>query len=115
MSAAALNWISGRDTGASSIAIWAHMMGAKSDGSHPLDPADFGRCYRLLVYVPEWAPRIGEMAVYSTTWLLLSGAWFELTALFERETGCAGLATYNARGNAPELYARMLELRQVRS
>ena len=109
---AALAWIVGDDTGLSSTAIWAHMMGtapAERFGhvAYPLDPDDFWRCYRLLLLVPEWRARIGEMAQYGPVWAALAGAWDELTALFEEEIG-PGMA--RAYGRAPRLYARMKAL-----
>ena len=45
---AAIRWITGRDTGMSSKALWAHMMTGTCDGSYPLDADDFGRIARLL-------------------------------------------------------------------
>lgn len=107
-----MDWIGGRDTGASSVAIWSHMMGARSSGSFPYDPSDFGRCYRLLTLAPEWRARIGEMAKYSKTWARLAARWDELTALFEAETGAGGLATADVYGGAPRTYAAMLECRK---
>lgn len=84
-----LEWIVSDDTGVSSKAIWAHMMDAKVTpkpwGSYPHDPADFGRCYRLLKRFPAWRSRIGEMAQYGEEWAALAGAWDELEALFESE------------------------------
>lgn len=109
MSAAALEWIAGADTGASSTAIWAHMMGTKSEGAYPFDPDDFGRCYRLLLRVPEWRNRISEMSKYSKVWTRLAAAWDELTTLYELEVGTGADRYFGKR--APRLYARMIELR----
>jgi hypothetical protein len=108
---AAYEWITGGDTGASSKAIWAHMMGVKSDGSYPYDPSDFGRCYRLLCLVPEWRGRMPEMARYGTIWSRLVTQWDEITRCFEEEVGCKGQATYNARGNALRTYDLILQCR----
>ena len=104
-------WIAGPDTGISSVTIWRHMMGLpKSREWHtdgvPLDPDDFGRCYRLLVAVPEWLPRVGEMAVYAE-WAPLVGAWDELTALYERDIDRSGP---HHRGRSDALYGRMQTL-----
>ena len=107
MSKKALNWIVGDDTGISSRAIWTHMMGLPKvpewAGNWPLDPSDFGRCYRLLGLMPAWRPRMGEMASYSKQWAALVAVWDELTALYEEEVP-------NHRGSAPKLYDRMHEL-----
>lgn len=85
-------WITGRDTGASSKAIWAVMMGAKSDGSYPSDGDDLGRCLRLLEAVPEWKPRLGEMAAVNRYWAALVTHWDELAALHSEQGG--GSAVY---------------------
>ena len=57
----AMDWVSGRDTGLSSTAIWRHMMGLDprdrtwgNEVCYPHDPDDFGRCYRLLARIPAW-------------------------------------------------------------
>ena len=100
-------WITGHDTGTSSKAIYRHMMGYTREratfGTHPHDPADFGRCYRLLQIAPNWRNRIGEMAEYSKAWASLAGAWDELTAMYEAvvESGAK---------DARALYDRMHEL-----
>jgi hypothetical protein len=99
---AALEWIVGDDTGMSSEAIWAHMVGApKRHASHPYDPDDLGRCVRLLDKVPEWRARIGEMAPYSPEWAALVGDWPRLETTFALEM---------RNGRAPLTYARMQEL-----
>lgn len=84
----ALAWIVGPDTGLSSRAIWATMAGVR-DGpkDHPLDPADLGRCLRLLDAVPEWHPRIGEMASVSPQWAALVARWGDLRAAMVADVG----------------------------
>lgn len=108
---AAMLWVVGSDTGMSSKAIWSHMVNGCAErawGSvyYPLDPDDFGRCYRLLLRVPEWRPRIGEMAVYGPEWAGLAAAWDELTNLYEQEIGPG----FDREGRAPKLYARMKDI-----
>jgi hypothetical protein len=86
------------------MSIWLHMMGKPQRNGRayePLDPADFGRCQRLLKAFPEWRERIREMAVYPG-WAGLVGAWDMLEALYAEE---------RPKGAAPKLYARMQELR----
>jgi hypothetical protein len=98
-------WIVGRDTGSSSQTIWAVMMGAESAyASYPYDPADFGRCYRLLALIPEWRVALDRVArAYpKTAWKSLVKHWDELTELYEVEA---------PSGTCPRLYARMRELR----
>ena len=100
-------WLRGPDTGLSSKTIWRFMMGVKygDRDSYPYDPADFGRCYRLLKAFPEWRARIGEMATVAG-WRLLVEHWDELERLYEEEF---------PSGRAPKLYARMRELERRRT
>lgn len=107
MSQAALKWIVGRDTGMSSQAIWAHMMGAPCDGSYPYDPDDFSRCDHLLRLIPEWRPRILEMAKYGPVWARLAEAWDELEAMYVEKCGTGWPPP---RVKCPEMYERMKEL-----
>lgn len=67
-----LEWLLGHDTGISSLTICAvlsgkHGIAAEVARGHfgadiPHDPADFGRCYRLLQAIPEWRARLEEVA-----------------------------------------------------
>lgn len=83
----AFKWLNGRDTVMSSEAILSHMMSGTSSGSYPLDPADLGRCLRLLGLFPEWKPRIGEMAGYGKTWAMFAERWDELSKAMADEVG----------------------------
>ena len=112
---AALAWIVGDDTGISSKMIFAVMTGVPSAAplpkrSHPRDPDDFGRCYRLLDRVPQWRARIGEMSSVSATWRRLSAHWDELTALYETEVGTGNDRHAHRGRRADRMYARMKEL-----
>lgn len=114
---AALQWIVSGDTGISSKAIWAQMMGQSVYGgfggprhSYPRDPDDFGRCYRVL-HQCGWSGRMGEMAQHGPEWAALVGAWPELTALWVEEIGPSPFKEPEYFGKrAPKLYARMQEL-----
>lgn len=78
----AASWRRSGDTGASSKALWAVMMGQKPEKSaHPIDGADLGRCLRLLDRIPEWKPRLPEMAVVSPYWAALVENWPDLERL----------------------------------
>lgn len=116
MSEAALLWIAGDDTGLSSKAIWRHMMGQRPDMSwgqvdYPLDPDDFGRCYRLLLRVPEWRQRIGEMARYNAEWAALAAAWDELETMWAAEVGTRLDRAWGK--SAPKLYHRIKEIERA--
>lgn len=62
----ALFWSLTNDTGISSKTIVAHMLGTpKTDVfgmMPPSDASDRGRCIRLLELIPEWIPRLQELA-----------------------------------------------------
>jgi hypothetical protein len=101
------DWILSGDTGTSSKTIWAVMMQSKIDRPDiPYDPADFGRCYRLLAAIPAWRARLNEVSTRFKAWKPFIERWDELTAMYEREI-------QNESGKAPDLYARMLEIREV--
>jgi len=102
-------WLQGTDTGVSSRAIFARMTSPAQDVSdlpiechHPLDPDDFGRCYRLFQMFPEWRLRIKEMRRVSPQWASLVDHWNELEKLWESESS-------NGKRYS-KLFARMAEL-----
>lgn len=106
----AATWIVSRDTGTSSQTIWSVMMGAEpAHASEPSDPDDFGRCYRLLKLIPEWKPRLSEVAARYPVWTALVAHWDELTALYEDELQNGPMSKYGNR-MAPRTYDRMKEL-----
>ncbi len=83
-------WLLSDDTGTSSKTICAHMfLGAEqqADFGYPDDVSDLGRCLRLLDKVPEWEPRIVEMARYGGAWIGLCEAWHSLKSSMESEVG----------------------------
>jgi hypothetical protein len=82
-----ITWMFSGDTGMSSKAICAHMLGLKYDKSHPSDPSDLGRCLRLLELIPEWKPRIQEMAQHCPGWAGLIGDWGNIVDLYYNEGG----------------------------
>lgn len=94
-------WLRSWDTGASSLTIFAtfagHGMPDRPDVPH--DPADFGRCCRLLkVAPPEWRTGLARVAERFPAWRPLVERWTELEALYEEE-----LPT----GRAPRTYELM--------
>lgn len=85
----AMNWLLGWDTGASSKTILAVMLGAdKHDGmDYPSDPADAGRCFRLLEIVPEWKARLHEMRGCGPCWVALIDKWGDIRSTMDAEVG----------------------------
>ncbi|MBL8785128.1 MAG: hypothetical protein JNJ59_09525 [Deltaproteobacteria bacterium] len=94
-------WYESRDTGLSSLAIYLTFRGIGGKTEFPIDPDDFGRCYRLVKRFPEVMEGMARLGERSKVWARLFEHWDELCALFEEE-----LPT----GSAPKLYARMGEL-----
>lgn len=94
----ALKWIVSRDTGLSSRTIWGVMMGVDCEWpSLPYDPADFGRCYRLLMLMPSWRERLPDVATRYPEWGPLVAAWSELEQMY--------LAALEAgERHSPEMY-----------
>lgn len=101
-------WAASWDTGISSRTIFHTFMGyggPQFAPDVPYDPADFGRCYRLLkIAPPEWRANLAKVAARYPAWGPLVDRWDDLERLFEEE-----LPT----GKAPRLYALMRELRGV--
>lgn len=111
----ACRWIVGDDTGISSCAIWAVMMGVHencSDRSPPSDPSDFGRCFRLLKLIPEWEDSLQRMKLidfdrtingvkYPQVWSSFVDNYYKMKRLYIKESNL---------GHAPELYKFMQSL-----
>ncbi len=99
------DWPECGDTCASSMAIFAHMMGWPIVALAPLDPQDFGRCYRMLQapWAATWRARIGEMARYPA-WEDFAVQWGELESLYAEES---------PSGMCPKLYEAMKRCRGV--
>lgn len=99
----ALTWIFSEDTGSSSKSICAHMLDRTFDGWAPSDTGDLGRCLRLLALIPEWAPRIKEMAAYGPAWAGIVEDWDRITHLYFTEGGLSP----DVRERSPETYTAM--------
>lgn len=105
----AVLWSVSDDTGLSSKTIWAHMMAGMAPergADYPRDVSDLGRCLRLLDRVPEWKPRIQEMAKYGKYWAALVERWDELAAMYAAE-----MLAHSGR-TAPKTYAMMKSIFQ---
>jgi hypothetical protein len=83
----AFKWLFSEDTGLSSMSICAHMLGETYEGDAPSDVGDLGRCLRLLERIPEWKPRIKEMAQHGPAWAGLIGQWDHIVRLYQEEAG----------------------------
>ena len=85
------NWFRSDDTGISSLTL-ASILSGVSLGKYydrPYDPADFGRCYRLLQTFPEWKSRLNEIPKHYPSWKPFIENWDRMVELYleEVETG----------------------------
>lgn len=83
-------WVLDGSTGLSSLCIWGHMTGTRTEGHtthYPNDLADFNRCLLLLEIMPEWRERMHEMKAHGPFWSALADVWEELTHLFLEDHG----------------------------
>jgi hypothetical protein len=102
-------WLASDDTGLSSECLARHLaplagidVPVGGRGTHyPHDPADFGRCLRLLEAVPELHTHLARAADISRQWAALVARWEELEGLYREEF---------PSGSAPKLYRRMKEI-----
>ena len=106
-----MEWLAGEDTGTSSRTIFTvmqHVNALHGGTSHnpPMDPSDFGRCYRLLESFPEWKARMPEVAARWKVWGPWVREWAALTAMFLAEV------PNGVSGSAPKMYARMKEIQR---
>lgn len=100
-----IEWLLSDDTGDSSKSICRHMMLNEGCGpfSYPSDPADLGRCLRLLARIPEWEDRIGEMTQNGPGWAGQVAVWWELEKTMRDEVGI----DWSKGQSAPITYAAM--------
>lgn len=100
-------WREQGERGVSSETIYRVLCGTLAplrqplDFSHPLDPADFHRCHKLLEIIPEWRGRLEELKVLGDPWPALVDNWDRLTELL--------LAQKRGQGSS-EMYDLMKEL-----
>lgn len=71
--------------------------------SIPWDPADFGRCHRLLQAIPEWEGRIEEVAVQYPEWRPFVDNWPKMKEIYECD---------EPTERSPDLYNMMLALQR---
>lgn len=79
----AARWAATKNTGTSSLALLAVMVGERPKTSfcYPHDGGDLGRCISLLDAVPEYRARLGEMRAIGPEWSALVDHWAELEAM----------------------------------
>lgn len=88
-------WLKSGNTGLSSKTIYNFFIsGPPNDPHYPHDFADWERCQRLLETVPEWEPRLLELAALpgldGKVWAALAEAWPALKKRYETAGAGAG-------------------------
>jgi hypothetical protein len=106
-----MEWVLGRDTGTSSLTIWSRFTGRPSPHGRydvPHDPADFGRCYRLLKLFPEWREQLLQVVGMLPAWGPMLREWSRLEILYEAALSSPDESTPASR----EMYRLMQQLRE---
>lgn len=103
-----LEWMAYGEPGRSSETMAFRLLGMKprQRESHPLDPADFNRCLKLLKAVPELRDKLPEMKAVSPAWSAIVDRWSELEESFIDEVGW----DWSNGQSAPKTYALMKEI-----
>lgn len=76
-------WIVSQRTDLSSTTIWGVLMGVPAvaiDADVPANASDFNRCAELLELIPEWKPRLQEVAAAFPEWKGIVLGWDRLYA-----------------------------------
>lgn len=108
LSVHAARWLLEGERGSSSETIFFTLSGQKIKNgclSYPHDLDDLKRCRLLLEQVPEFSPRILEMAAVSPEWTRLVSRWDEICRTMDSE--CPNWRDGN--GSAKQTYAMMRE------
>ncbi len=104
-----LKWFIHGETGVSSCAMAAALIGEEPKRkyhNHPSDPADFNRCLKLLTEVPEARKHMDRVSKLSPIWSKLVSRWDEVEKCFLNEAGY----DWSKNCPAPKTYQLMKEI-----
>lgn len=101
-----LNWYVNGETGASSKVLASVALGQVSEKHHPLDPADFNRCLKLVRAVPEIKNYFDQISKLSPQWKSVIDNWDKIRESFVNEVGFDWVKGFSA----PKTYHLMKEL-----
>lgn len=82
-----IEWLAGPSVGESSKNMAFTAVGVKYNTRHPLDPADFNRCLKLVKQVPEIKNHFGEISKLSSQWKIVIDNWDLIESTFLDEAG----------------------------
>jgi hypothetical protein len=81
-------WLASDDTGASSLYMASVLTGEFiAENHYPRDPADFGRCLRLVKAMPELECKISEMSQHGKEWAVVAANWDAWAELYQQDEG----------------------------
>jgi hypothetical protein len=102
-----MEWLASGDTGISSETLAFEYLGTERKGhfgiGYPHDPADLGRCLRLIARVPGVRPCVDRLALKHEGWAKAAKVWDEITASMEEEVGI----DWSKGERAPKTYELM--------
>lgn len=102
-----INWFFTGHVGASSRVMASTVSGATAtDGSYPLDPADFNRCLMFLDAVPEAREHLYKLKAVNDNWRKLIERWHEVEISFLKEVGF----NWKKAKSAPKTYELMKDI-----
>ena len=103
-------WVAGDDTGSSSKALLNAALGIKYRKDYPYDPADLGRCLRLIRLMPFVKERgLPALADRDPVWRLYASHWEELHRMMADEVGI----DWEKGNRAPQTYDLMQRLQAI--
>jgi len=102
-----LTWLGSRDTGRSSKALAFELLGVAYDDASfaPVDPADLGRCLRLIRLAPAVRACVDRLARKYKGWAKAAAVWDEIADSMEDEVGI----DWENGQSAPRTYRLMKE------
>lgn len=81
-------WLASDDTGMSSLFMASKLTGMfEAEYAYPHDPADFGRCLRLIEAVPELESKIRDMSQHGKEWVVVAAHWYEWAEVYRVDDG----------------------------
>lgn len=102
-----LQWLADGDTGVSSESLAFEYLGTVRGGysgiDAPHDPADLGRCLRLIKRVPEVRACVDSLAKKHSRWNKAAPAWDDIAKCMEDEVGI----DWSKGRSAPKTYELM--------
>lgn len=79
-------WLASDDVGMSSKFMASVLSGEfEAEFAIPYDPADLGRCLRMIQAMPDLTPRIVEMRKHGPMWTAVADNWDRWTAMLNEE------------------------------